>query len=387
MTENRRDSRIRLGMVGGGIGSFIGVVHRIAARLDDHFELVAGALSSTPERAAESGRQVRLAPDRIYADYREMARAEGARADGIQAVVIATPNHLHHENARSFLDAGIHVICDKPLSCTVEEGEDLRRRAAKAGLVFVVTYNNTGYPMVREAREIVASGRLGRLRSVQVEYAQDWLTLPLELQGHRGAEWRTDPARVGPGACTGDIGTHAFNLASFVTGLRLEAVMAEVSTFVPGRRMDDEINVLLRLEEGARGSLWASQVAPGNENGLRLRVYGERGGIEWDGEMPNHLKVTDYGKPPLTMTRGGFGVSASAARVTRMPAGLPEGYLECFANTYLDAAELILAAIEKRAPDPAARSVPQLDAGIDAIRFVEAVIRSGRKQAWVDVHG
>jgi len=235
-TENSSDARIRLGMVGGGIGSFIGVVHRVAARLDDHFEVVAGALSSDAKRARESGRQLRLAEDRIYSDYAEMARREKARPDGIQAVAITTPNHLHYENCVAFLNAGIHVICDKPVTATVSKARDLKARAERAGLVFVVTYNNTGYPMVREARSIVASGRIGKIRVVQVEYAQDWLTNRIEALGHKQAEWRTDPARVGLGACVGDIGTHAFNLAAFVTGLKLERVYAEVSSFVEGRR-------------------------------------------------------------------------------------------------------------------------------------------------------
>jgi len=385
MTENTLDTRIRLGMVGGGIGSFIGVVHRISARLDDHFDLVAGALSSDAERATESGQQLRIAPDRVYTDYREMARAEAARPDGIQAVAIATPNHLHYDNCLAFIEAGIHIICDKPVTVTVEEARNLKARATAAGLQFIVTYNNTGYPMVREAREIVESGRIGKVRLVQVEYAQDWLNDPVENEGHKQAEWRTDPARVGLGACTGDIGTHAFNLASFVTRLTLDAVVAEVSSFVETRVMDDDVNVLLRYSNGARGSLWASQVAPGNENGLRLRVYGETGGIEWDGEMPNHLKVTEYGKPPITLTRGGFGIGEAAQRITRMPAGLPEGYLECFANTYLDAAELIRAALDGRAPDPGATVVPQIDAGIASQEFIDAVIASGKKEGWVNV--
>jgi len=382
-TENTHQTRIRLGMVGGGIGAFIGVVHRIAARLDDQFELVAGALSSDNERARESGRQLRIDADRVYSDYSEMAVKESSREDGIQAVAIATPNHLHYDNCVAFLDAGIHVICDKPLTCSLDEAEDLMARADKAGLVFVVTYNNTGYPMVREARDIVASGRIGKVRLVQVEYVQDWLNELIEAEGHKQAEWRTDPARVGPGACVGDIGTHAFNLAGFVSGLKLDSVYAEVSSFVPGRKMDDDVNVLLRYEGGARGSLWASQVAPGNENGLRLRVYGENGGVEWDGEMPNHLKVTEYGRPPSILTRGGFALGTAAQRITRMPAGLPEGYLECFANMYLDAAELIRAKLEDRDADPAATLVPDIRDGAAAVRFVDAVIASGEKGEWV----
>ncbi|MCP4380255.1 MAG: Gfo/Idh/MocA family oxidoreductase [Hyphomicrobiales bacterium] len=385
MTENTLDTRIRLGMVGGGIGAFIGVVHRVAARMDDQFELVAGALSSSPDRAAESGRQLRIAPDRVYADYRDMAKAEAAREDGIQAVAVTTPNHLHFDNCCAFIDAGIHIICDKPVTFTADEARDLKVRAGAAGLQFIVTYNNTGYPMVREARAIVQAGRIGKVRLVQVEYAQDWLNEPIEREGHKQAEWRTDPSRVGMGACLGDIGTHAFNLAGYVTGLHLDAVVSEVSTFAEGRQMDDDVNVLLRYDNGARGSLWASQVAPGNENGLRLRVYGETGGVEWDGEVPNHLKVTEYGMPPVTLSRGGYGAGDAASRITRMPAGLPEGYLECFANTYLDAAELIHAALECRSPDPAATTVPQIDSGIEAQEFVEAVVRSSQAGGWVNV--
>lgn len=385
MAENTGSGRIRLGMVGGGIGSFIGSVHRVGARLDDHFELVAAALSSTAEKSLESGRQLRLAEDRIYGDFAEMARCEQGRPDGIQAVTIATPNHLHHANVVAFLDAGIHVICDKPLTVSTEEAIDLQRRAKAAGVVLVVTYNNTGYPMVREMREIIASGRIGTIRSVQVEYAQEWLTNPIERDGNKQALWRVDPAQTGLGACVGDIGTHAFNLAAFVTGLKLEQLLAEVSTLVPGRAMDDDVNVLLRYEQGVRGSLWASQVAPGNENGLRVRVYGSTGGVEWDGQSPNQLKFNEFGRPTCILTRGGYGTGASAGRVTRMPAGHPEGYLECFANIYLDAAELIRAAIEGRAPDPGATIVPQAQEGLDAVRFVEAVITSGKTSSWVSL--
>ena len=384
-TENISGSRIQLGMVGGGEDSFIGVVHRIAARLDDHFDVVAGALSSTAERAQKSGRMLRLAEDRIYTGHGDMARFEAERADGIEAVTIATPNHLHYEHCMAFLDAGIHVICDKPLACSMAEARDLAARAKAADLVFTVTYNNTGYPMVREARDIVASGRLGKLRVVQVEYAQDWLTNPIDAEGHKQAAWRTDPARVGPGACIGDVGTHAFNLAAFVSGLELESVFADASSFVAGRRMDDDANILLRYGGGARGSMWASQIACGNENGLRVRVYGDSGGVEWDGEMPNHLKVIEYGAPPSILTRGGFGVGAAANRITRMAAGLPEGYLECFANTYIDAAELIRAKQQGRAPDPAALDAPDISDGMTAVGFVEAVVESVEKDQWVNV--
>jgi predicted dehydrogenase len=272
--------RLRLGMVGGGQGAFIGAVHRIAARLDDEYELVAGALSSDPDRARASAAELHIAAERSYGDFRAMATAESGRSDGIDVVSIVTPNHLHRAPARAFLEAGIHVICDKPLSCTLDEAEDLARVVAATGRVFVLTHNYTGHPMVRQAREMVVAGVLGPIRIAQVEYPQDWLSTRLEETGQKQAAWRTDPARSGAGGCLGDIGTHAFNLTEFVTGLRCDALAAEVTTFVPGRRLDDNVQMLLRFAGGARGALRSSQVAPGNENGLRLRIYGEKAGLD-----------------------------------------------------------------------------------------------------------
>jgi len=271
-------------MVGGGEGAFIGAVHRIAARLDDHYELVAGALSSTPEKALRSGRALGLAPERTYADYAAMAKAEAARADGIEVVAIVTPNDQHAPVAEAFLKAGIHVICDKPVTTTSRDAKRLAALARKHGRIFAVTYNYSGYPMVRQARQMVQEGRLGDIRVVQVEYPQDWLTEPLEATGQKQAGWRTDPARSGAGGCVGDIGTHAYQLAGYVTGLAVEELCAELSTFVAGRRLDDNAQVMLRFHGGARGALWASQVAPGNENNLRIRVYGSKGGLEWKQE-------------------------------------------------------------------------------------------------------
>src|SRR5213594_1926957 len=273
--------RLRLGMVGGGPGAFIGAVHRIAARMDDRFELVAGALSSDPARSRTTALELHIAPERAYGSFAEMAAAEAKRPDRIDAVSIVTPNHVHFGPAKAFLEAGIHVICDKPLTTTVEDALALEQIVRRSGLIFGLTHNYTGYPVVRQAREMVQAGELGRLRVVQVEYAQDWLTTPVEATGNKQAVWRTDPAQSGPAGSLGDIGTHAYNIACFVTGMRCEQVAADVSIFVPGRRLDDNVQVLLRFEGGARGMLWASQVATGNENNLRLRVYGEKAGLEW----------------------------------------------------------------------------------------------------------
>ena len=381
--ESGAARRLRLGMVGGGRGAFIGNVHRIAARLDGQYDLVAGALASDPERARASALDLGIAPDRAYDDFAAMARAEASRPDRIDVVSIVAPNHVHHAAARAFLDAGFHVICDKPLARTLEEAEDLAAALARSGRLFVLTHNYTGYPMVRQAREMVAAGELGTVRVVQVEYPQDWLTVRLEETGQKQAAWRTDPARSGAGGCVGDIGTHAFNLAEFVTGLRCEALAADLSTFVPGRRLDDNAQMMLRFAGGARGLLWASQVAPGNENALRLRVFGEKGGLEWAQEHPNHLRWSPFGQPSAVITRGGSGAGAAAAHATRLPAGHPEGYLEGFAQIYRDTAELIRAAQEARAPDPAFTLVPGVAEGVRGIRFIEAAVASSRADsAW-----
>ena len=379
-----RGRRLRLGMVGGGRGAFIGAVHRIAARLDDQYELVAGALSADPERARASAADIGIAPERAYADFRTMAGAEAKRVDGIDVVAIVTPNHLHHPAARAFLDARIHVICDKPISRTVEEAEDLVQAVQASGKVFVLTHNYTGYPMMRQAREMVASGELGTLRLVQVEYPQEWLTTPLERSGQKQAEWRTDPARSGAGGCLGDIGTHAFNLAEFATGLRVERLAAELTTFVPGRQLDDNVQMMLRFAGGARGSLWSSQVAPGNENGLQLRVYGEKAAFVWRQDHPDYLHYTQFGKPPALITRGGPAAGQAAAHATRIPAGHPEGYLEGFAQIYADAASLIRAHDAKRPPGPAAALLPTAGDGLRAMRFIAAAVESSRRDsAWV----
>jgi predicted dehydrogenase len=373
--------RIRLGMVGGGEGAFIGAVHRIAARLDDHYELLAGALSSEPGRALRSAEALGL--PRAYPDYATMAREEAARPDGIEAVAIVTPNDQHAPAAEAFLRAGIHVICDKPVTTTLAEAKRLQAIVQETGRLFAVTHNYTGYPMVRHARQLVRDGALGTLRVVQVEYAQDWLTERLEATGQKQAAWRTDPKRSGAGGCIGDIGTHAFNLLHYVTGLKTTELSAELSTFVEGRALDDNVQVMLRLANGARGSLWASQVAPGNENGLRLRVYGSRGGLEWAQEHPNQLRHAPFGEPVRVVSRGTGAVLPDGQRVTRLPSGHPEGYLEAFATLYAEIAQAIRAARSGDAV-PAGVDFPTLDDGIEGLAFIEAALHSSAEGGrWV----
>ncbi len=370
--------RIRLGMVGGGNDAFIGGVHRIAARIDDKYELVAGALSSTPEKARASGEALGL--KRIYEDFKTMAAREARRKDGIEAVAIVTPNHVHFAAAREFLKRGIHVICDKPLTSTLQDAKKMVKAAESSEALFILTHNYTGYPMVRQARAMVAGGEIGTIRVVQVEYPQDWLT---EEQDFKQAEWRTDPARSGAGGSTGDIGTHAYNLACFVTGLEAESLAADLQAFVPGRQVDDNAHVMLRFTGGARGMLWSSQVAPGNENGLRLRVYGDKGGLEWKQEDPNYLWYTPFGKPKQLITRNGAGAGDAAARMSRIPPGHPEGYLEGFANIYSEAAEAILA-VRDGSPIPEDVIYPTVYDGLKGVQFVSACVKSSaRNAAWI----
>lgn len=380
-----RAPRIRLGMVGGGRDAFIGAVHRIAARIDDQYELVAGCFSSSAEKSMASGADLGVDARRTYASFAEMAMREARRKDGIEAVAIVTPNHMHAPVALQFLRRGIHVICDKPLTATLPEAKRLARAAEASGVIFALTHNYTGYPMIRQAAAMVRNGDLGEIRVVQVEYAQDWLAEPIESTGQKQADWRTDPARTGAGGATGDIGTHAFNLAGFVTGLELESLAADLQSFVPGRRVDDNGHVMLRYKGGARGMLWCSQVASGCENGLRLRVYGTKAGIEWAQEDPNYLWVGPLNQPKYRITRGGAGSGPEAGRVTRVPPGHPEGYLEGFANIYAEAARAILARREGTALDPAV-VFPGLKEGLEGVAFVDACVRSSKRNgAWVSL--
>jgi predicted dehydrogenase len=380
VTKVRR--RLRLGMVGGGPGAFIGAVHRTAARMDDRYELVAAALTSDPARNPAAAAELHI--PRSYGSFQEMAAAEAQRADRIDAVAIVTPNHMHFAPAKAFLEAGIHVICDKPLTTTLADAQTLAGIVERTGLIFGLTHNYTGYPMVRQAREMVRAGALGNLRLVQVEYAQDWLSTPVEATGHKQAAWRTDPARSGPAGSLGDIGTHAFNIAAFVSGLECKEVAAELTTFVPGRRLDDNVQLLLRYEKNVKGMLWASQVATGSDNHLALRVFGDKAGLEWCQERANDLIFTPYGEPPRTIARNGAGSLPVAAHASRTPSGHPEGYLEGFAQLYTDLAEQIHARLEERAADASSLLVPGIREGVEGMRFIGAVIASAQKNsAWV----
>jgi predicted dehydrogenase len=383
--DQKLKRRLRLGMVGGGRGAFIGAVHRIAARLDDRWELVAGALSSDPERARLSGEDLLLPPDRIYAGFQEMAQREAEREDGIDAVAIVTPNHAHAPAAEAFLKAGIHVICDKPLTVNLKEAVSLQKAVKDSGRIFALTHNYTGYPMIRHARAMIAAGELGQLRVVQAEYPQDWLTEKIEDTGHKQAAWRNDPKQAGAGGCLGDIGTHAYNIACFVTGLELDSLSADLTTFVKGRPLDDNVHVMMRFKGGAKGMLWTSQVAPGNENNLKLRVYGTKGGLEWWQEHPNQLIWSPFNKPPQTLGRGTGAVGPAGARMTRVPPGHPEGYLEGFANIYSEVAAAIRAARSKKKADPAVM-FPTVEDGVRGVAFIEAAVKSSAKDGkWVKV--
>ncbi|MBW8637203.1 Gfo/Idh/MocA family oxidoreductase [Hoeflea sp. WL0058] len=384
-------SPIRLGMVGGGQGAFIGAVHRIASRIDGHYDLVAGALSSDPDRAAASAAELGLDPERSYGSFAEMAKAEAAREDGIEAVSIVTPNHVHYPAAKAFLDAGIHVICDKPLTSNLADAKKLAKLVDKTGKLFVLTHNYTGYPMIRQAREMVGKGVLGNIRLVHAEYPQDWLTEKVEDTGAKQAVWRTDPKQSGAGGSIGDIGTHAWNLASFVSGLETDSLAADLDSFVEGRPLDDNAHIMLRFkakgkEKPAKGMVWCSQVAPGNENGLKLRIYGTKGGLEWTQADPNYLWYTPFGKPKQLITRGGAGSGPAAGRMTRVPPGHPEGYLEGFANIYSEAAMAIRAMRRKKGKVPKDVIFPTVEDGVMGMRFIEACVKSSKKNgAWVKV--
>ncbi|WP_421855964.1 Gfo/Idh/MocA family protein [Marinomonas sp.] len=377
--ENTSKRRLRLGMVGGGEGAFIGEVHRFAARLDDHYELVAGALSSQQEKSDRSAKALGIA--RSYVDFEEMARQESEREDGIEVVSIVTPNHLHASIAEAFLAKGIHVICDKPLTATLDQAEELLAKAKHYQAQFLLTHNYSAYPMVREARAMVKSGMLGDIRSIQVEYAQDWLTEPLEREGNKQAAWRSDPSQSGIAGCVGDIGSHAYQLACFVADTQAKEVLADLSSWGKGRQLDDEANILIRFNNGAKGHLWASQVAPGNENGLRLRIYGDKAGLEWSQESPNELVFSPVGLPCQSLRRGNAYLSKAAASASRIPSGHPEGYLEAFANLYREFAEQLLASTPNS-------DLPTLATGLHGMRFITASVYSSQNNnLWVPVDG
>ena len=374
---------LKMGMVGGGPGAFIGDVHRRAALLDGGVELVAGAFSSSLRKSRAKGRELRLAPARVHGSLEALVAGELALPAGerVDFVSVVTPNHLHFAMARALLAAGIHVVCEKPMTFDAAEARRLRRLVARSGCVFALTHNYTGYPMVKLARDLVRAGELGRVRKVVAEYHQGWLATPLERTGMRQARWRTDPRRSGAAGSIGDIGTHAANLAEYVTGQRIAAVAADITTHVGRRKLDDDAGVLLRFDGGARGVLSVSQVAVGEENGLSVRIYGERCGLRWRQEAPDALQVTALDGPEQTWSRGQGNVSArspAAARATRLPPGHPEGFIEAFANVYANVCDTIRARLRGDEPDPLALDYPTVDDGLRGMLFIEAVVSSAR---------
>ena len=377
--------KIKLGMVGGGEGAFIGEVHRIAARMDERFHLCAGALCSDPDRSLKSALDLGLPKDRSYSDYKEMAISESQRDDGINFVSIVTPNHLHHPIAKTFLEVGINVICDKPMTTNSIEAQELIDISESSDLIFAVTYNYSGYPLIREAREIIKKGELGSIRIIKVEYIQDWLTEPIEKTGQKQASWRVDPKKSGIGGSIGDIGTHAFHLAHFVTQQLPNKISADLSCFVEGRELDDNAHILMRYESGAKGMIWSSQVAPGNENNLKMQIYGEKGGLIWQQENPNELILNLLNQPSRRLTRGSSFVGNQSARLTRIPAGHPEGYLEGFANIYREVADEFSAKISGK---PISKDIlyPTSKEGLYGVSFIEAAIESNSKDSvWADL--
>lgn len=376
---------LRYAMVGGGRDAFIGAVHRKAMALDGQIELVAGALSSDPGKARASGQDLGLPAARNHGTWQELLSDELKRPEDerIDFVSIVTPNHVHFPVARAFAEAGIHVVCDKPLVHTSAQAQELISVAAKSGIVFGVTYNYTGYPMVREARNMVRQGAIGEIRKVIVEYNQGWLATRLEGGNNKQADWRTDPARSGAAGAIGDIGSHAENLVATVTGLELESLCADLTAFIPGRRLDDDGNLLLRFTNGARGVLIASQIEVGCENDLRLRVFGSSGTLDWRQEDPNQLMHSPIDGPRRILTRGSPWLSPSAQRASRLPAGHPEAFIEAFANVYLGVAADIRARADGVAADPLDADYPRLEDGARGVRFIEKVVQSARsEQKW-----
>jgi len=373
-------------MIGGGRGAFIGAVHRIAARMDGQAELVAGAFSSDPARSRASGADLHLDPARVYGNFEDMAEAEARMPAGrrLDFVVIVTPNHRHFAPAKRFLEKGFNVVCDKPVTFDLKQALALRKIVAKSRKIFVLTHNYTGNAMVKQARELVRSGRLGALRKVVVEYPQGWLATALEKTDQKQASWRTDPARSGAAGCMGDIGTHAENLARYVTGLRIEELCADLTSFVKGRALDDDGNVLLRFEGGAKGVLIASQICVGEANGLALRVYGEKAGLEWRQEQPDRLLVKHADRPAEIWRRGDTYLTSESARsAARVPAGHPEGYLEAFGNLYQEAFRAIRAEVSGKKL-PRDLDFPTIDDGVEGMAFIETVVKSSKLGAkWV----
>lgn len=372
-------------MVGGGPGAFIGAVHKRAATLDGLAVLVAGAFSSDPAKSQEQGAAYGLAPNRVYGSFEEMAAREAALPpdERIDFVSIVTPNHLHFPVAKAFIERGFHVVCDKPLTTTLEDAESLCRLVKEHDVVFALTHPYTAYPMVKQARALVQDGTLGTVRKIVVEYSQGWLSTAVEQTGQKQAGWRTDPSQAGAGAI-GDIGTHAEHLARYVTGLEMAQLLAEVSTVVPGRRIDDDANMLVRYQGGAKGILFCSQISVGEENRLSIRVYGTMASLEWHQEDPNFLYVRHPDGPTEVYKPGHAFLVPAAQRGTRMPSGHPEGMLEAFANIYSSAIRVIVARRNGETPDPLDLDIPTVRDGATGVHFIHSALRSGREAAWVD---
>ncbi len=377
--------RVRWGMVGGGAGAFIGAVHRAAAALDGKYELCAGAMSSEPERAKRSAHAIGIPEDRAYGSWREMVERESKRPVGerIELVSIVTPNATHHEIARAFIDAGVHVLIDKPMTTTVEHARDLVNAVERAGVIGAVMYTYSGYPLVREMADMVRQGKVGAVRRVLVEYHQGWLATPIEREGQKQASWRADPKQAGAGGAIGDIGTHAEHLLRFVTGLEIESLYGELNSFVPGRELDDDAAAMLRLSGGARATLTASQVCVGEENNLSIRVHGSTGSLRWRQEAPNELEFRTLDGTRRVITRGSEGLGGGAQRGTRLPTGHPEGFIEAFANIYADVAGAVVAQRAGGRVDLANASFPTVHDGLRGVEFVERMKRSAETASWV----
>ena len=372
-------------MVGGGPGAFIGAVHRQAAALDGEIELVAGAFSSNAERSKGQGEALHLDPHRVYASYQEMVAQEQALPadERIDFVSIVTPNHVHYAIARAFLEAGFHVVCDKPMTTTLEDAESLCRLVKEKDVVFALTHNYTGYPMVKQAREMVRAGELGTMRKIVVEYQQGWLSSPLEQEGNKQATWRTDPKLAGAGGI-GDIGSHAENLARYISGLEIEALCADVTTFVPGRQLDDDANILLHFEDGVKGLLFDSQIANGEENNLNIRIYGSKASLSWRQESPNYLSIKSFDAPERVYKHGNDYLADITGHNTRLPFGHHEAFIEAFANVYLNAARTIAARITGETPGPYDLDFPTVQDGARGVHFILTALKSGREGGWVD---
>jgi len=374
--------KLRMGMIGGGIGAFIGAVHRMAAALDGECELVCGAFSSTPERSHASGEALYLPRERVYGTFAEMILREKERpaGDRMDFVSIVTPNHMHFQPAKMALENGFPVVCDKPMTFSLDEAKKLEALVEKTGLLFALTHNYTGYPLVKEARAMVAAGKLGKIRKIVVEYPQGWLATRLEAEGQKQAAWRTDPSRSGIAGCMGDIGTHAENLAEYITGLKISELCADLTTFVEGRPLDDDGNVLLRFENGARGILYASQISVGEENALRIRVYGEKGGLEWAQQEPNTLVVKWIDRPmEIYRTSSGY-LSDRTKFNTRLPGGHPEGFIEAFANIYRNFILALKSRMDGREPKPEYLDFPTVRDGVRGMAFIETVVEASRSE-------